>query len=471
VRRGRVLTAVVLLALAGAASPATGRALPEAPAPHYRLIDLGTFGGPNAALQQPSSFVTSRGAVLGLADTTIRDQSDPSGDSVLTHAFAYVHGHLRDLGALPGNNSSDISEMNRHGLGVGESEVASLNPTGGFQSRHAVIFHHGRVHDLGTLPGGTESNASAVDDTGLIAGFADTGVPNPGSIIGPWGTDVHAIIWRRGRMHDLGTLGGPQSGVDTMNDRGQIVGDSNLDATINPLTGVPTTHPFLWQHGRMRDLGTLGGTATATNWINNRGQVVGVSTLADDVTYHPFLWQDGRIRDLGLLGGDFATAYFVSDNGIAVGGSTTAGDEAFHATMWRDGRVIDLAHSSTAGCTFADAVNTHGDVVGDSCQDGKALLWHAGHQYDLTSLVGPTGVQLTEGTWITDRGEIVSYGVLPNGDVHVFLLRPATANPTSPARPLSATGVKPVLPACSGVAHRPLGPVALAAVKKWLPCL
>ncbi len=37
--------------------------------------------------------------------------------------------------------------------------------------------------------------------------------------------------------------------------------------------------------------------------MNNRDQVVGVSGLPGNTTYHAFLWQHGVMRDLGTLPG------------------------------------------------------------------------------------------------------------------------------------------------------------------------
>jgi probable HAF family extracellular repeat protein len=53
----------------------------------------------------------------------------------------------------------------------------------------------------------------------------------------------------------------------------------------------------------MIDLGTLGGTCGLAAVVNNRGQVVGQSDLVGDLTAHPFLWDQGVLTDLGTLGG------------------------------------------------------------------------------------------------------------------------------------------------------------------------
>ena len=82
-----------------------------------------------------------------------------------------------------------------------------------------------------------------------------------------------------------------------MNDRGQIVGTSYTSFSPNPVNGfncppnVPTTDPFIWEEGKMADIGTLGGTCGVANFINNRGQVVGTSNLAGNQTHHAFLWE------------------------------------------------------------------------------------------------------------------------------------------------------------------------------------
>lgn len=87
------------------------------------------------------------------------------------------------------------------------------------------------------------------------------------------------------RIVDLGTLGGPTSSAQAINDHNQVVGHST--------TTTRESHAFLWSGGRMRDLGTLGGAYSVAADINNHGDVVGHSTTATGEGY-PFLWSNGR---------------------------------------------------------------------------------------------------------------------------------------------------------------------------------
>jgi probable HAF family extracellular repeat protein len=400
-------------------------------APRYTMIDVGTFGGARAELNGPAVQLTDSGVLLGSADTSIPDADYPAanpfgtGDPQILHAFKWRHGELRDLEALPGNNPSYIFEINRHGVGAGNSETGGLDSRNNYPAAHAVLFRHHKARDLGTLPGGTESWALGISSRSEVAGFANNAVPDPYSMVG-YTTQTRAFVWRRGTMRDLGTLGGNDATVATVNRRGEIAGDSYVNDTPNSVTGLPTTHPYVWTRGHMRDLGTLGGNQSGTAWMNIHGEVVGTSNLAGDQTSHPFLWNGHRLRDLGTLGGSFGIAWHVSDNGSVVGWSNPrSSDDIVHAFLWRRGALRDLTGSSNSQCTYAEGVNTKEQVVGGECGDAAALLWWHGKQYDLNTLIGPTNVHLTEASYINDRGEIASLGVLPSGDQHVFLLRPS----------------------------------------------
>src|SRR6266700_474543 len=173
----------------------------------YKLIDLGTLGGPNSTEGHQAPIVSNSGAVIGIADTLLPDPACPS-DCFIVHAFRWEKGVLTDLGPIPGGNGS---------------------------------------------------LALAINDRGQIVGGALNDILDPFSFPGS-ATQSRAFLWQDGVMRDLGTLGGPDAFATSINDRGQIAGVSMTNSIPNAATGFPTFHPFLWENGKMLDLGSLGGT-------------------------------------------------------------------------------------------------------------------------------------------------------------------------------------------------------------------
>jgi uncharacterized membrane protein len=126
----------------------------------------------------------------------------------------------------------------------------------------AVRWRHGRIH---VLAAGLSSTAVAVNQRGDITGLV-------------FGGQTHGFLWQRGRLVEID----PPPGSNFIqpygiNDRTQIVGSTDSFA-------------FLWQSGRTIALPRLGGTSEAHD-INDRGQIVGSSTVNPDGTNaHAVLW-------------------------------------------------------------------------------------------------------------------------------------------------------------------------------------
>jgi probable HAF family extracellular repeat protein len=172
---------------------------------------------------------------------------------------------------------------------------------------------------------------------------------------------------------DLGTLGDGYtiSEAQAVNDRGQVAGDS-IPAGLGP------EHAFLWEHGRMRDLGTLGGTTSVAQAINEAGQVAGNSAPAPAEFNHAFLWSRGRRIDLGTLGGEFSSSTGINERGAVVGQANTAAG-SMRAFVWRHGAMTNLGVLAAGeNGSRANDINECGWVVGASDAAGgefHAVLW------------------------------------------------------------------------------------------------
>jgi len=405
---------------------------------HYRLIDLGTSGGPMGYFSSgPAQLrvLNQRGTPVGSSDTTTLDPYSPDCvglDCYVTHAFKWEHDVRTDLGSLPGTTDSDPLWISDSGLIVGLSENGSVDPLTGFPELRAILWEGDRLVDLGTF-GGNASVADAVNDWGQVVGGALNASPDRYAWAFPYtafpaGQQWRAFLWQQGTMQDLGTLGGDDAVAALVNNLGQVAGASFTNTIPNATTGYPTMDPFMWQNGKMHDLGSLGGTVGYPNALNLWGQVVGQSNLAGDVTFHPFLWTDGVLRDLGTLGGNDGIANWINDAGDVVGRADVSGSQTHHAFLWKNGAMQDLGTVDGDPCSTAYVENIHGQVVGSSgvCfVGGHGFLWERGSIVDLQSLVLPgSDLSVIEAVFINDHGEIAGTGIRPNGDVHPILLQP-----------------------------------------------
>lgn len=402
---------------------------------HYKLVDTGTLGGANSSLGfEGERDINNRGTVLSLAETTIPDPTCFFPNCFIGHTVQWREGVLEDLGALPQVNNSGPLWISNSGMISGWSENGVTDPLMGAPEFQAVLFKDGSVINLGGL-GGNESAASGVNNNGQAAGCAANAEPDPYGFCLGTTQQSRAFLWQDGTMRDLGTLGGPDALAELVNDRGQVAGWSLIDSAANPATGIPTQHPFLWENGKMRDLGTIGGTAVyLINSLNDQGQIVGGMNVAGDQSFHPFLWDGLSLKDLGTFGGDFGSANCLNEPGDVAGWAFTEGNQAVHAFLWRKGAMADLGTVDGDPNSEAFVINSRRQVVGATQDDNfnyaHAFLWERGSMADLNSLVVPTdaSVQLNAAVGLNERGEIVAQGTLSNGDQHAYLLIPCDEN-------------------------------------------
>jgi len=306
----------------------------------YRVIPIGTFGGPSSypSISRPGYQIITNSGILGMtADISTPDPFAPNcanPDSFVSHTARWQKGVLTDLGTLPGVGfSSGASAINSHGWIARAS--GTTDPSTGDPVSRAVLWKDDRTIDLGNF-GGPVSLAITLNNAGQVVGAAINTTPDAFPLFAP-PTRSRAFIWQNGVMRDLGTLGGPDAMALSINERGQVAGMSytDPDETMNPTTGMPTVHAFVWDHNTMTDLGTLGGTVSGPGYpggegssiVNNRDQVIGDASLAGDQIFHPFLWDHGKLKDLGTLGGDNGAAVWLTDAGEVLGEADLPGSQ------------------------------------------------------------------------------------------------------------------------------------------------
>lgn len=279
------------------------------------MTDLGTLGGTYSR----AYAINNDGKIVGRART---DEGD-------NHAFLYIGvpgagGVMHDLGTL-GGTSSEARDINSSGQIVGYSQTAE-----GYY--HAFLYTgvpgvDGVMHDLGILEGGVgHSYAYGINDSGVIVGESDIGA-------GPHTGETHAFQYvgvpgAGGVMYDLGTLvpdgSGFDSGARAINNNGQIVGWS--DGWSEALGYF--LHAFIYSGGAMYDLGTLGGGTSEAWGINDRGQIVGNSQIpGGEWIRHAFLYDRGFMKDLGTLGGIESLAFGINQRGQIVGEAQNAASQ------------------------------------------------------------------------------------------------------------------------------------------------
>jgi probable HAF family extracellular repeat protein len=409
------------------------------------MIDTGTLGGPISSLgAEGERDLNNRGVLVSLVDTAIPQprafSCSLSLDCFVAHTAEWRDGMLMDVGAIPpAIDSSGPTWISDSGLVSGFSDNGFIDPLTGLPEISATLWQEGSVIDLGTF-GGHNGGAFAVNNRGQVVGGAATPLadPFPSSFFLPFGVQQsRAFLWQNGSKEDLGTLGGPDAIAVLINDRGQVAGLSYIDSNVNPTTGIPTIHPFLWENGEMKDLGTIGGTLVFPNHLNESGELVGGMTTARDTMTHPFLWDGKKLRDLGTLGGANGAANWVNDAGTVVGQAQDESEDS-RAFLWKDGVMSDLGVAAGDQCSIAYAINASGQIVGssDDCSGNatNALLWDRGELINLNAFVpAGSGVQLTAALGINNRGELAAQGVLPNGDLHAFLLTPCDDEPVEAA--------------------------------------
>jgi probable HAF family extracellular repeat protein len=327
------------------------------------LLLLALFGAPLAAGADPRYALTVL-AGAGSAATDINNAGQVAGrlhdGAAGQRGFLYSAGTVAEVGTF-GGATSTAYRINARGQLVGAADTAD--------SYRGFIYSGGSMTELGTL-GGAYSTAQGINDAGTVVGGAAYGGSQGGLL-------ARAFIYSNGTLQNIGTLpNGDQSDARDINSAGQVVGRSAIS------TDNPPEHPFhafLYQHGEMTDLGTLGGIFSSAAAINEAGQIVGYASTPRFRVDHAFLFSAGVMHDLGTFGddplGDTSEATDINNLGQVVGSAWRSGFQ--HAFLYEGGGLLDLNAliDPAGGWTVQEAggINDRQQIAATACKDGDCF--------------------------------------------------------------------------------------------------
>ena len=369
---------VISLGMLGLLLLPAGLAAQENSQPRYRVIELGTLGG---TYSQPF-YLTSNGVASGeasLADGNwhaILWQGPFKRDlGTLGGLNSSAFGSPNAIGQVVGEAETSYSDPN------GEDFCgfyASGAPWSGTTCL-GFLWQDDSMTPLSTL-GGHNGSASAINNQGEVAGNAETATtdsscppydPNQGQY---QVLQDKPVVWKNGHIEELPTYGGDPDGFAiAVNDHGQVAGASGVCSTFNVVNGLylSPVHALLWDRGKVINLGSLGGAfGNQAHNINNRGQVVGASDLAGDDVFHGFVWsQSTGMQDVPPVQGDtYSVALAINDPGVVTGVSIDSTFTILHAFVVVDGVPTDLntliSTDSPLQLQTACGINTRGEITG-----------------------------------------------------------------------------------------------------------
>ncbi len=337
------------------------------PGPGFVVRDIGVLPG---ATQTVALAVSNRGQVVGWA---------PDAEGLARPIVYDIWSGMRSLEADPSGVSSAMDINNR-------GDIAG-------RIAYATAWYDGVPVNLGALVPLPGSAATGINDDRLVVGHSlvSTTVNTWQAFLfrdlnGNLQSDV-------GEMLCLGTFGGVESRGEAINAAGSIAGSAmTASGTWRGFIFRDANGNHLLDAGEMMQLGTLhgptppGSAASLVNDINASGQIVGQSSAP--VGTHAFRFTDSNgnwvhdtgdemldLGDLGVPVSGYSAGYAVNDSGDVVGTSQVANRSLFEAFLWRNGTIMnlhDLVDSSDWFFNAAYGMNNQGWIVGLALHEGYA---------------------------------------------------------------------------------------------------
>lgn len=283
----------------------------------FDLGTLGNPATSNSAVLWPVKNVIGVISGISQTDTPDPNQekwscgfffSGPYATGNTCRGFVWEFGSMRALPTLGGNNGFATGTNNwRQTVGWAENAVfdsACVLPQK-LQFR-PVVWGPGRdqIRELPLLGDDTSGSATAINDRGQVIGISGICDQAFGR-----STAKHAVLWEHGHVTDLGSFGADYWNTPvSISQRGDVVGFAGEPGD----SAGAVTHAFIWtrEHGMQR-LDPDADDNSVAYGINERRQVVGQQCDASGC--HAFLWQNGVMTNLNdLKQADYTDTLFLA---------------------------------------------------------------------------------------------------------------------------------------------------------------
>jgi probable HAF family extracellular repeat protein len=330
------------------------------------------------------------------------------------------HGYrITVLADIPGAQYPSAVDINSN------CDILIRTTLGTGSRHHSYVWSDGELVDIGSLGGTSREGRQLGPGRFLIAGTYAHAINDRGHVVGRSETTDganHAFLWQDGKMTDLGTLGGTFSGAWDINNAGQVVGWAD--------SAKGERRAFLWdaEHG-MQELGTPGLESHATA-INDSGQILAHSLRPAPITY--FLWHRGEYVALDPTpptGFGAFQAMGLNGKGDVIGGFHRGGPHSHESRSFlcSDGKMVPVEPPEPSQAYNALGLTSAGLVVGNALNTPTgqhAFIWQDGQSMCLNDLLPPgTGWDIYFTRAVNEKGEIAACG-LRKGKRHVVLLSP-----------------------------------------------
>lgn len=361
-----------------------------------------------------------------------------------SNAFAQQSYKVTDLGHLDGANLGCAMGLNNRGwteIMEGQMPPGKEDFVVALLGGRAAIDIDGINFDLGTL-GGKNSfvNYGGINEQGQAVGYAETSVPDPnGEDVCAFGTELtcRPFFWQNGSMSALPTLGGNNGQASAINNSGQVAGFAENGVVDSSCPANKQNNRIdlavLWENGKAQTLLPVGNDPDSEAVdINSQGVTVGYSGSCGGSANHAVVWEYGNptpLPDLGLTGSN--EAYGINDRGQIVG--TVTNSTFFYAALWQDNNLTVLKALPGDILALGEAINNQGQVVG-SALDSKfewshALLWENGKPINInTRFPASSNLYATMANQINDKGQISGMAVVRSGphtgEIDAFVATP-----------------------------------------------